>query len=572
VLANVRNISERKAAEQQLKRAYEEMERRVAERTEELAAANRALETEIQDHRRAREQLHRHTAELEGLFLALPDVYMRVAPEGTIVDYRVGSDARRNPPPDGFPPTLLGQDVVEILPPAQQHILRTGLEQATRTGELVRVEYPLPVAGVDHDYEVRVSPMPDGSYIAAVRDITERKLTEAALAHAKDSAERANRAKSEFLSRMSHELRTPLNSILGFAQVLERGELTPQQEKSVQHILRGGRHLLRLINEVLDIARIEAGRQRLSLEPVRIASVIQEAVGMVRPLAAQWEVHVEAPEETGWRDWYVYADRQRLTQVLLNLLSNAIKYNKRGGDVRVHVSRWEVAGGESRTTIRVEDTGLGIARELQGDLFTPFARLGAERTDVEGTGIGLALSQRLTEAMGGSISLERSTPEGSVFRLELRLAENPLATLESSSPPPGVDEQTPHGPATLLYVEDNLANLSLVETVLQSRPRWKTIPALQGQIGVELAREHRPDLILLDLHLPDIPGDEVLRRLQADERTANIPVVVISADATTSSTERMLARGAAAFLTKPLDIAQFVGTLERLLPASAAGR
>jgi PAS domain S-box-containing protein len=571
IVANVRNITERKVAEQELQRAYEQMERHVTARTEELAAANRALEREIARHKAARQQLHHRSAELEALFQALPDVYMRVAADGTILDYRVGSDARRNPPPNGFPSSLVGEDVVEILPPAQREIMRAGLEDMARTGELVRVEYPLRVGDVDHDYEVRLNPLPDGSYIATVRDITERKNAEAALAQAKESAERANRAKSEFLSRMSHELRTPLNSILGFAQVLERGELTTQQDKSVQHILRGGRHLLQLINEVLDIARIEAGRQQLSLEPVRISAVIQEAVGMVRPLAAQWDVRVEAGDELEWRDRYVSADRQRLAQVLLNLLSNAIKYNRRGGVVRVHVACPADSDASPRVLIRIEDTGPGIPADRVHELFTPFARLGAERGEVEGTGLGLALSQRLMEAMGGVLALERSTPEGSVFRLELTPSKSPLNALEGSAAATE-DGEAPHGPATLLYVEDNLANLSLVETVLQSRPRWKTIPALQGQVGVELARQHKPDLILLDLHLPDIPGDEVLRRLRADERTAHIPVVVISADAMSSSSERMIARGAAAFLTKPLDIHEFVVTLERLLPDAAAGR
>jgi CheY-like chemotaxis protein/anti-sigma regulatory factor (Ser/Thr protein kinase) len=293
--------------------------------------------------------------------------------------------------------------------------------------------------------------------------------------------------------------------------------------------------------------------------------VLTEAVGLVRPLAEQLRITVEdAPR--AFAGEYVRADRQRLTQVLLNLLTNAIKYNRPGGRVRLDCVFVPGTGGETpRLAVRVEDTGRGIPADRAGQLFTPFARLGAEQTEIEGTGLGLALSQRLTEAMGGSLTLEGSGPEGSVFRLELRSADDPLERVEEArlavSAAPAA-----HAPATLLYVEDNLANLSLVETILQSRPGWRTVPALQGQLGVELAREHRPDLVLLDLHLPDIPGEEVLRRLRADERTAGIPVVVISADATHAMVDRLRAAGADAYLTKPLDIDEFLAAVERFLP------
>ncbi|HEV2132092.1 MAG TPA: PAS domain S-box protein [Longimicrobiaceae bacterium] len=400
-------------------------------------------------------------------------------------------------------------------------------------------------------------------------DITERKQAEEKLRQAtevaeqaRQEAERANRAKSEFLSRMSHELRTPMNSILGFAQLLERSELSPKHTKSVQHILKAGRHLLHLINEVLEIARIEAGRQNFSLEPVRIGPVLQEAIGLVRPLAAQW--NVELDDEPGAdADLFVRADRQRLVQVLLNLLSNAIKYNRPAGRVRLSC----VAAGEpGRLAVRVEDTGRGIPEDKADELFTPFSRLGAEQTDVEGTGLGLALSQRLAEAMGGDLWLERSSDAGSVFRLDLVSAEDPVARLDAPETPGAVLESAAHREATLLYIEDNLANLSLVETILLSRPQWRTVPALQGQLGLELAREHLPDLILLDLHLPDINGEEVLRRLRADARTATIPVVIVSADATRSSVERLRSAGADAYLTKPLDIDEFLETVGRFLP------
>ncbi|MDF1505266.1 PAS domain S-box protein [Roseisolibacter sp. H3M3-2] len=404
----------------------------------------------------------------------------------------------------------------------------------------------------------------EAGIVCNTRDITQQRAAESALRRAtaeaeqaREEAERANRAKSDFLSRMSHELRTPMNSILGFGQLLARAELPTPQVKAVQHILKAGRHLLHLINEVLEISRIEAGRENFSLEPVPLAPAMQEAFGLVRPLAQQWQV--ELREEPWPRDAFVHADRQRLVQVLLNLLSNAIKYNRPGGYVRL-----ACAPADGRWAVRVEDHGRGIPADRVEQLFTPFARLGAEQSEIEGTGLGLALSQRLCEAMGGALTLESTGPEGSVFRVELAVADDPRRALEESGA--GCVEQAPHRDATLLYVEDNLANLSLVETILMSRPGWRTIPALQGQLGVQLAQEYQPDVVLLDLHLPDIQGDEVLRRLRADARTAAIPVIVVSADATAGSLDRLRALGADAYLTKPLDVDEFLSVVERFLP------
>jgi PAS domain S-box-containing protein len=421
----------------------------------------------------------------------------------------------------------------------------------------------------------------DEGLVAFARDVTEQREAESALRRAtaeaeqaraeaerqRSEAERANRAKSEFLSRMSHELRTPMNSILGFAQLLARADLQPPHVKGVQHILKAGRHLLHLINEVLEIARIEAGRENFSLEPVALAPALQEALGLVRPVAQQHGVALREGDASGgsWPEHaYVHADRQRLVHVLLNLLSNAIKYNRPGGTVRLGVA----SADDGRWAVRVEDSGRGIPTDRVGQLFTPFSRLGAELTDVEGTGLGLALSQRLCEAMGGALRLESTGPAGSVFRLELTGAQSPLRSLEETGT--FTLAEAPHRDATLLYIEDNLANLSLVETILLSRPGWRTVPALQGQLGVELAREHLPDLVLLDLHLPDIPGDEVLRRLRADRRTANIPIVVVSADATAGSLERLRQAGADAYLTKPLDVDEFLAVVERFLPTERA--
>ena len=388
-------------------------------------------------------------------------------------------------------------------------------------------------------------------------DITELKETEKALREAKQDAERATLAKSEFLSRMSHELRTPMNAVLGFAQLLEIDSPRAEQRESLRHILKGGRHLLSLINEVLDISRIEAGHLSVSLEPVPLGDVIQEALDLIHPLAEKWTVRFAGvPAEAA--DRYVLADRQRLKQVLLNFLSNAAKFNRPDGMVTIRVD--DVSGDRLRLT--VTDTGLGIPPEKMARLFTPFDRLGAEESGVEGTGLGLALTRRLVEAMGGAVGADSTINRGSSFWMELPRAESPArrATLPGTA-----STQTSSPAGTVLCIEDNLPNLRLVEGVLAHRPAVKLLSAMQGGLGLELAQEHRPGLILLDLQLPDIPGAEVLQRLQRDPRTRQIPVVVLSADATPGQTKRLLADGAREFLTKPLDVTQLLRVLDDVL-------
>jgi signal transduction histidine kinase/ActR/RegA family two-component response regulator len=391
-----------------------------------------------------------------------------------------------------------------------------------------------------------------GAIIVRLKSSLERDRANVEAELAKQEAEQANQAKSEFLSRMSHELRTPLNAILGFGQLLKMEGLGPGQEECVQQIMKGGKHLLDLINEVLDIARIESGRLTLSVEPIVLAEALQEALDLIRPLAAELGIELKAGD-SGPPDRFVEADRQRVKQVLLNLLSNAVKYNRPGGSVTVGCT--ELPGGGLR--VEVTDEGPGIRPEMMDRLFVPFERLGAEATGVEGTGLGLALSKRLMEAMGGTLGVDSAPGRGSTFFIEMPPAEAPGANEEDTQVAGPLPTGRPKGTHTVLYIEDNTANLRLIERALTLRPDLSLLSAMQGSLGLDLARQHLPDLIMLDMHLPDISGEELLRHLQGDPRTRDIPVIVISADATPGRVGKLLSAGARAYLTKPLDMHRF---------------
>ena len=392
----------------------------------------------------------------------------------------------------------------------------------------------------------------------------ERQTAE--LREARELAERANQAKSEFLSRMSHELRTPLNAILGFGQVLELDGLDADQQESVDHIMKGGRHLLGLVDEILDISRIEAGTMTISVEPVEVASALGDVLRLVGPLAAASQIELTSglpPADES----YVLADRLRLRQVLLNLLSNAVKYNRAGGWVHVSVTH----GRDRKVEIRVADSGAGIPADKLALLFTPFERLGAELGETEGTGLGLALSKGLMERMGGAIRAENAAEGGAVFILELDRVESAVSESILDAARRTGEEQPQFGACTLLYIEDNLSNFQLIERVLAAQREVQLLPAMQGGLGMDLAERHQPDLILLDLHLPDIPGAELFARLQANPNTADIPVVVISADATDKQVKRLLEAGAADYLTKPLDLRRFLEVVRRFAKVATPG-
>jgi PAS domain S-box-containing protein len=393
-------------------------------------------------------------------------------------------------------------------------------------------------------------------------EVTERERLTLALRRSKEEAEKANRAKSEFLSRMSHELRTPLNAILGFAQLLEMSALDRDKREAVAQILKAGQHLLGLINEVLEISRIEAGRLSFSPEAVLITSAVQETLDLLSPMASRRDIELrdEMPKD---RRRHVLADQQRLKQILLNVISNAIKYNCDGGTVTI--SAEEIEG--VRLKVKVRDTGPGIKPDSLAKLFTPFERLGAEQTGVEGTGLGLALSKRLLEVMGGAIGVENNPDRGATFWMELPLVQDPVAQLQSELPavPAAAEPARQLRQRIVLYVEDNLSNITLIEHIIVHRPQVKLVAAMQGRLGLDLAREHRPDLILLDLHLPDISGEEVLHGIRQQPELANTPVIVISADATRGRIERLLGMGVLDYLPKPLDIKRFLQLLDTCL-------
>jgi len=395
------------------------------------------------------------------------------------------------------------------------------------------------------------------------RDLTERRQVEETLTSAKGAAEKANLAKSEFLSSMSHELRSPLNAILGFAQLMESDATpaTPSQKASIDEILRAGWYLLELINEILDLAQIESGKLSLSQEPTSLAELILECRAMIEPQAQTHGISMTFPQFDV--PCFVAADRTRLKQVLINLLSNAIKYNKAGGTVVV-----DVAGSTAeRIRLNVRDTGPGLSPDKLAQLFQPFNRLGQEHGAEQGTGIGLVMSKRLVELMGGVLGVESSVGAGSVFWCELGAAAAP--ELDAATAQPVVVAQGQPQPGaplrTLLYVEDNPANLKLVEQLIARRPTIRLLTAVDGNMGIQVARAHQPDVILMDINLPGISGIEALKILRDDPATAHIPVVALSANAMPRDIEKGLEAGFFSYLTKPIKVKEFMEALDAAL-------
>jgi PAS domain S-box-containing protein len=420
---------------------------------------------------------------------------------------------------------------------------------------------------------------------AAARDVTEQKRfewtlqeTNAKLESAKSMAEKANLAKSEFLSSMSHELRSPLNAILGFAQLMESASPLPttSQKENIAQILQAGWYLLKLINEILDLAGIESGKVSLSPEPVSLSDLMSECQAMMEPQAQQRGICMIFPKFDHPR--FVSADRTRLKQIVINLLSNAIKYNKEQGMIVVDCT----ITVPERIRFSVKDTGAGLPPEKLAQLFQPFNRLGQEDGDVSGTGIGLVVTKRLAELMGGIIGVESTVGVGSVFWCELLSAVAPKLAVQSGEAGALVQLQASADalPRTLLYIEDNPANMQLVEQLIARYPLMRLLTAVDGTLGIELARATQPDVILMDINLPGISGIKALKILRKDPATAHIPIVALSANAMPRDIEKGLEAGFFRYLTKPINVKEFMNTLnaaldfaeERLVEACDAGQ
>ncbi len=372
-------------------------------------------------------------------------------------------------------------------------------------------------------------------------------------------AEKANLAKSDFLSSMSHELRSPLNAILGFAQLMESDTPSPSpaQKASIDQILHAGWYLLELINDILDLAVIESGRLSLSLEPVSLMEVMIECQSMIEPLAQKRGIRMTFPKfET---PCFIKADRTRLKQVLINLLSNAIKYNRVRGSVIVDCS----VCVSDRIRISVRDSGEGLSSEKLAQLFQSFNRLGQEASDEEGTGIGLVVSKRLMELMLGQIGVDSEVGKGSVFWIELITALDPHLVIGKTDATTSVEDLLPVGPRPrlLLYIEDNLANVRLIEQLISRRSDMRLLTAGNGKDGIALARGYLPDVILMDINLPGISGVEAMKILRLDPLTAHIPIVALSANAIPRDIEQGIKAGFFRYLTKPIKVNEFLETL-----------
>ena len=428
-----------------------------------------------------------------------------------------------------------------------------------RDGKETMVSYN---AAIFYDRERRLQ-----GVFAAARDITERKLLDGELERAKSLAEKANLAKSDFLSSMSHELRTPLNAILGFAQLLEAGTPQPTANQIVRlhQIIKAGWYLLDLINEILDLALIESGKLSLSRESVSLIDVMHECQAMIEPQAQKSGIQIDfLPFDP---TWFANADRTRVKQVMINLLSNAIKYNREHGTVEVVCSESSL----DRLRITIKDSGVGLSQEKVTQLFQPFNRLGQEFGSEEGTGIGLVVTKQLIELMGGSIGVKSIAGVGSEFWIELMRDEMPQLVEENNPTAERVAVVGSVAPRTMLYVEDNPANLLLVEQIIEDYPHLRMLSARDGRQGIALARAHLPDVVLMDINLPGISGFQAQQLLRDDPTTAHIPVLAISANAMPRDIEKGLEAGFFRYLTKPININEFMSALGDALKLSGTG-
>lgn len=534
---------------------------------------------DISETKEQEEELKKQKDRLQAILDAIPDMLFITDKEGKYLEYynSIGGGEI------GDYSHLVGSYLHDVFDENLVKLHLSKIQECLDTELLVTYEYPKMKDDEERFYEGRIIKLNEDKVLRFVRDITERKnyereikdlnqnleikiiertqeLKEAnqILIQAKAEAEAANNAKSEFLSRMSHELRTPMNAILGFAQLLELSPLNERQASNLNYILKGGQHLLKLINEVLDLSRIESGKIQIKNEIIETNEAISDVVAIVNPFVNQKSIELDF---TKLSPSYVYADVQRLKQVLLNIINNAIKYTHEHGKIAILVKETPSQGSQKNIRIEISDNGIGIKKENLGKLFQPFERAGAELSETEGTGLGLSVVKKLMDLMNGKVGVESVFGKGSTFWIELPQAEEILLThQETSNINPEKDEDHKSS-GSILYIEDNFSNIELVEEIIKTTlPNVSLHTTTYGKKGIELTGKLLPSLVLLDLNLPDISGIQVIQELKKNELTREIPVIILSADAT--SIQNLKSQGADTYLTKPINIAEFINTLK----------
>lgn len=517
----------------------------------------------------AETELRQRESDLHSLVNSIEDVIFILDDKGTFLNVWLNDESKLFLPKE----QLIGLTISAILSGDDLEMFTNNLEDVFNTGKATVLELfvPTPKGEGGTWLQGRMSPIIVDeqnnfeSVSLSARDITEIKAMEKSLINAKEQAERSNLAKSEFLSSMSHELRTPLNAIIGFSQLLELDDnepLTADQQENVSDILNAGNHLLSLINDILDLAKIESGKLSISMEPINITSILQDVIGITTPIAAKQNITIVNNTQND-DSLFVKADRTRLKQILLNLITNAIKYNKENGFVFIDFKQ-----KDEHIEISITDTGIGISDAEIAYIFEPFLRLNEDNKYIEGTGIGLSVAKELVELLNGTIHVNSEKGQGATFWIELPIHTHNKDDYEQIDDLVGLSSYDNDKHACMhriLYIEDNLANVRLVDSILVKFPYTELFFATDGKKGLDLAETIVPDLILLDIHLPDMDGYQVLTELKNKTLTKETPVIAISANAMSSDLEKARHAGFIDYMTKPIDVNNFIKTIHDVL-------